>query len=56
MSKEETFVSKNIAKFKDFTMPKCTSSGFFLSINYALKEFSQQQGIVIHSRILCNIM
>ena len=40
MFKEETFASKNTAKFKDFTMPKWTSSGFFFPIKYfALKEF-----------------
>ena len=32
--------SKNTAKYKDFTKPKCTSSGFFFSqSDFALKEF-----------------
>ena len=53
---EETLSSKNTAKFKDFTMPKFTSSGFFCKSNFALKTFSQKQSNVIYSRILCNIM
>ena len=33
-------LSKNTAKYKDFTKPKCTSSGFFFSqSDFALKEF-----------------
>ena len=36
---EQTLSSKTTAKFKDFTMPKCTSSGFFCQSNFALKEF-----------------
>ena len=39
MFKEETFASKNPAKFKDFTMPEHTSSGFFCQSNFPLKEF-----------------
>ena len=39
MFKEETFASKNPAKFKDFTMPERTSSGFFCQSNFPLKEF-----------------
>ena len=39
MFKEETLSSKNTAKFKDFTMPKRTSSGFFCQSNFVLKEF-----------------
>ena len=38
MFKEETFASKNTAKSKDFTMPKRTSSGFFLSIKFSIKR------------------
>ena len=34
----EAFASKNTAKFKDFTMPICTSSGFFLSIKFCIKK------------------
>ena len=55
MFKEKALSSKNTAKFKDFTMPKCISSGFSCHSNFALKEF-QQQSTVIYSRILCNIM
>ena len=36
MFKKETFASKNIAKFKDFTLPKCTSSGLFLLIKFSI--------------------
>ena len=39
MFEEETLSSKNTAKFKDFTMPKRTSSGFFCQPNFVLKEF-----------------
>ena len=39
MFEEETLSSKNTAKIKDFTMPKCTSSGFFCQSNFVLKEF-----------------
>ena len=39
MFEEETLSSKNTAKFKDFTMSKCTSSGFFCQSNFVLKEF-----------------
>ena len=39
MFEEETLSSKNSAEFKDFTMPKCTSSGFFCQSNFVLKEF-----------------
>ena len=49
---EEILSHKNTAKFKDFTMPKFTSSGFFYKSDFALKE----QSTVIYSRILCNIM
>ena len=56
MFKEETLSSKNAAEFKDFTMPKCTSSEFFCQSNFISKEFYQQQSTVIYSRILCNIM
>ena len=35
---EETLSSKNTAKFKDFTMPKCTSSRYFLSIKFFIKR------------------
>ena len=38
MFEEETLSSKNTAKFKDFTMPKCTSSGFFLSTKFCFKR------------------
>ena len=34
---EETLSSKNTAKFRDFTKPKCTSSGFFCQSNSASK-------------------
>ena len=53
---EETLSSKNAAEFKDFTMPKRTSSEFFCQSNFISKEFYQQQSTVIYSRILCNIM
>ena len=36
---KETLSSENAAKFKDFTMPKRTSSEFFCQSNFALKEF-----------------
>ena len=39
MFKEETLSSKYTAKFKDFTMPKHASGGFFCQPNFALKEF-----------------
>ena len=39
MFEEETLSSKNTAKIKDFTMPKCTSSEFFCQSNFVLKEF-----------------
>ena len=39
MFKEETLSSKKIAKFKNFTTPKYTSSGFFCHPHFALKEF-----------------
>ena len=39
MFKKETFASENPANFKDSTMPRCTSSGFFCQSNFALKEF-----------------
>ena len=35
---EETLSSKNTGKFKDFTMPKCTSSGFFLPNKFCIKR------------------
>ena len=35
---EERLSSKNNAKFKDFTMPKHSSSGFFLSIKLCIKR------------------
>ena len=38
MFEEETFASKSTTKFKDFTMPKRTSSGFFLSIEFCIKR------------------
>ena len=37
--KEETFANENIAKFRDFTMPKHTSSVFFCQSNFTLKKF-----------------
>ena len=39
MLEEETLSSKNTAKFKDFTMPKGTSSDYFCQSNFVLKEF-----------------
>ena len=38
MFEEETLSSKNTAKFKDFTMPEFTSSGFFLQIRFCIKK------------------
>ena len=38
MFEDETLTRKNPAKFKDFIMPKCTSSGFFLSITFCIKR------------------
>ena len=38
MFEEETFTSKNTAKFKDFTSPKHISSEFFLSIKFYIKK------------------
>ena len=35
---DETLSSKSTLKFKDFTMPKCTRSGFFLSIRFCIKR------------------
>ena len=39
MFEEEALSSKNIAKFKDFTMPKHISNRFFCQSNFVLKEF-----------------
>ena len=33
----ETMTSTNTAKFKDYTLPKWTNSGFFCQTNFALK-------------------
>ena len=38
MFQEETFASKNTAKLKDFTMQRCTSTRFFLSIKFCIKR------------------
>ena len=38
MLKEETLPGKNNAKFKDFTMSKRTSTGFFLSMKFWTKR------------------
>ena len=38
MLKEETLSGKNTAKFKDFTMSKRTSTGFFLSMKLWTKR------------------
>ena len=47
--KEETFVSKNTTKFKDFTMPKHTSSVFFFcQSNFALKSFKTIEYCNLH--------
>ena len=35
---EETLSGKNTPKFKDFAMPKRTSSGFFCRSNFPSKE------------------
>ena len=35
---KETLFSENAAKCKDFTMPKGTSSAFFLSIKFCIKR------------------
>ena len=40
MFKEKALSSKNTAKFKDFTMPKRISSGFFLSFKFCIKRIS----------------
>ena len=53
---EETVSSKNTAKFKDFTMPKFSSSGFVFKSDIVFKKISQKQSTVIYSRILCNIV
>ena len=39
MFEEETLSSKNTTKYKDFPMPKRTSSGFLGPPNFVLKEF-----------------
>ena len=36
MFEEETYLIKNATKFKDFNLPKHTSSGFFLSIKLSI--------------------
>ena len=36
MFEEETYLIKNTTKFKDFNLPKHTSSGFFLSIKLSI--------------------
>ena len=56
MFEEETVSSKNTAKFKDFTMPKFSSSGFVFKSDIVFKKISQKQSTVIYSRILCNIV
>ena len=44
MFKEETFTSKNTAKFMDFTLPKCASSGFFfVNQNLHSKNFNSNR-------------
>ena len=45
---EETLLSKNTAKLKDFTMPKHSSSGFFLSIKFFIK-------IILTTTEYCNL-
>ena len=39
----KTMTSKNTAKFKDYTLPKCTISGFFCQSNFALNNFSNNR-------------
>ena len=56
MFEEQTLSSKNTAEFKDFTMPKFSSSGFFFKSDIVFKKISQKQSTVIYSRILCNIV
>ena len=45
---KETLSSENAAKFKDFTMPKRTSSEFFLSIKFCIK-------IILATTEYCNL-
>ena len=43
MFEEQTLSSKNTAEFKDFTMPKFSSSGFFLNHILHLKKFHKNR-------------